>query len=108
MVRGPEAKPANDLHEPAQSGDLRQLPDPNAHQNHRQIPAIPGAACGGFEKAGTRMIFEIKMRLLRWLVILLESACCLLHWMPGWTCKLAVWSERIDRHYNIGVWKDAP
>jgi hypothetical protein len=46
--------------------------------------------------------------LLRWLVIILERSCFLMHWIPGWRCNLASWSAALDERYSLGEWEIVP
>jgi len=42
--------------------------------------------------------------MVRRLVILLERACPLFHWIPGWRCTLAYWSAWLDSRFGTGEW----
>ena len=42
------------------------------------------------------------MKLL--VVNLLERMCCLLHWIPWYDCRLALWSSQLDERWNTGSW----
>jgi hypothetical protein len=48
---------------------------------------------------------KVSWRVLRFVANWLETACCLFHWIPGYNCKLAMWSADLDEKFNLGVWK---
>ncbi|NUR14790.1 hypothetical protein [Terrabacter sp. C0L_2] len=59
------------------------------------------------------------MRTKRWIVVTLESCCCVIDRLPGWTYPVvgrwlgcpsgfAFWSGRLDRRWGTGLTRQLP
>jgi hypothetical protein len=47
----------------------------------------------------------MKMKTIQFLIVrLLNFACKLLHWVPGYRCRLARWSYALDHRWEAGMW----
>lgn len=59
------------------------------------------------EAPGSRRSRSRLVRVLqRWVVAALENSCCLLHWVPRYTCQLSRWSGNLDLKWDTGYWEE--